>query len=532
MTTKIDRLYAFLKDPDGEKGRKEGLNLVHDLAQKTEINPLSQTLRAADKCLLIMAVKPKTGEDFILSCTPEETPSDWVNQFNAQGSETENVRVGVAPCTQSNAQALMNALPNLTPVPLGMTPSFGFGDRTGLATPGHVKAMQTQASQLAPIFAQQSIREMERTDRTADQVMADAAWGAFRAGWQGKVGADADHLKTTADVDQMAAAGFTFFTIDPSDHVDRKADDYTEIQVNEIFQKMLDDKIDGVKDSLGLYADKSFDLGSAKVVLDKNSLKRAVVKYGRGLAHIYRMAEHIAKAMAQRGFELEISVDETEQPTSILEHLFIALELKRHGVPFISLAPRFIGDFEKGVDFIGDMDRFESDLYQHTAIAEIYGPYKISLHSGSDKFGVYPQLGKITQKAFHVKTAGTSYLEALRTACRVDPGLFKKILNFSRDRFETDRATYHISATLAGTPVPDSLPADELEPLYLDEDNGRQILHVTYGSVLTERQDGVQGPYLFRDAINTLLIQHRDLHDQLLSDHLGKHLRLLASGDK
>src|SRR3569833_1299686 len=79
---------------------------------------------------------------------------------------------------------------------------------------------------IAPIFAQQSIREMTRTQRTPEQVMSDALNAAKASGWSGKQGADADHLKTPADVDRTAAAGFCFFTIDPSDHVDAKADDY------------------------------------------------------------------------------------------------------------------------------------------------------------------------------------------------------------------------------------------------------------------------------------------------------------------
>ena len=116
---------------------------------------------------------------------------------------------------------------------LGMTPSFGFGDRIGLATPGHVAAMNEAGAGMAPIFPQQSIREMTRTSRSPVQVMEDAFRGAEASGWTGVVGADADHLKTPADVDATAAVGFTFFTIDPSGHVDQKADDYSENQSSE-----------------------------------------------------------------------------------------------------------------------------------------------------------------------------------------------------------------------------------------------------------------------------------------------------------
>src|SRR3954469_12149788 len=111
---------------------------------------------------------------------------------------------------------------------LGLRPSFGFGDRLGLATPGHVEAMRRAGAGIEPIFPQQSIREMARTARTPRRVMDDALAGARESGWTGVTGADADHLKTPQDVDATAAVGFTFFTIDPSDHVDRHADDYDE----------------------------------------------------------------------------------------------------------------------------------------------------------------------------------------------------------------------------------------------------------------------------------------------------------------
>jgi hypothetical protein len=530
MTTATQLLHAFLQDPDGMQSRRAGLRLAESVAANFSVKPLTETLRAAEGGLLIMAEKRGPAQDLALVLTLKSSPPAWLDLFSGESAQIEGLQVLTAHCLPGNLPALQAALPNLVPVPLGVAPSFGFGDRIGLATPGHVEAMRAHGLHLTPIFAQQSIREMSRTERSPRQVMADAIWGAFRAGWQGPMGADADHLKNVEEVDYMADAGFTLFTIDPSDHVDQQADNYTDTQVDERFQNLLRDKVPGVRDALGLYAGKSLDLGSKKVEIEAPVLKRAAVKYGRALSHIYTMADRKAGAMSGGGFELEISVDETQQPTTVKEHLFIALELKRHGVSAVSLAPRFIGDFEKGVDYRGDVNRFETDLALHAAIAEHYGPYKISLHSGSDKFGVYPAVGRATKRAFHVKTAGTSYLEALRTACRINPDFFREIVEFSMNRFETDRATYHISATLAGTPAASGLSPVELERQFLDEDNGRQVLHVTYGSVLTAKDSGGRGSYIFRDRLNSLLFEHRNLHHRLLADHLGKHLRLLCGG--
>ncbi|MDR0416701.1 MAG: tagaturonate epimerase family protein, partial [Propionibacteriaceae bacterium] len=128
-----------------------------------------------------------------------------------------------AELTADNALALRQSLPWLRPTRLGLATSAGFGDRLGFSTPGHVAALQAVGETIRPIFAQQSVREMGRTRRTPRNVLDDATWGAFEAGWAGPVGADADHLKTTADIDACAAAGFVFFTLDPGDWVDSEA---------------------------------------------------------------------------------------------------------------------------------------------------------------------------------------------------------------------------------------------------------------------------------------------------------------------
>src|SRR5512138_2591427 len=106
--------------------------------------------------------------------------------------------------------------------PLGLSPSFGFGDRLGLATPGHIAAVR--GTKFAPVFAQQSVRENARTGRAPQQVMDDAKRAVEAAGWDLPWGADADHLKTVDDIPPFMEAGYTFFTVDPGEHVDNAAD--------------------------------------------------------------------------------------------------------------------------------------------------------------------------------------------------------------------------------------------------------------------------------------------------------------------
>ncbi len=455
----------------------------------------------------------------------------WFTRFGGEFSGVRGLWILVAPLSSANAAVLRRIAPHTRPQTLGVTSTFGFGDRIGLATPGHAMAAASAKGKILPVFAQQSIREMSRTERTACEVMDDATWGVFRAGWILPFGADADHLKTKSDVEVTAQAGFVFFTIDPSEYVDQKADDYDESQMEGKFRELIDDKVEGASDFIKLYRGKTFEIDNGhekiRVPFDELSLKHAAVKYGRALAHTYDIAGHVTKYMGSRPFELEISVDETPQPTSPLEHLFVALELKRHDTSIVGLAPRFVGDFEKAVDYKGDLSLFDESLRQHMAIAEQFGPYKISVHSGSDKLSVYPSFGRICKGRFHVKTAGTSYLEALRAVCRVDKEFFRSVIQFARQRFEADRASYHISARLDLAPEANELKDGELERIYLDNDHGRQILHVTFGSVLTEKTDD---GYRFRERIGAILRQNRELHEEVLRNHLGKHIQMLLMG--
>ncbi len=411
----------------------------------------------------------------------------------------------------------------IDPKPLGLRRSFGFGDRLGLATPGHIAAVR--GSTFTPIFAQQSIREMQRTDRTPLEVMRCARDAITAADYDGEWGADADHLQTPDDIVEVASTGFCFFTIDPSNHVDCEADDLPGDQLEGRIAAMGDAITPGQAEDL--YLGKTIELGGdiALTFDDVDALRRAVVKYGAALHHATVMATAIESAMAGEPFELELSVDETDTPTTPVEHLFIGLELRRLGVSVISLAPRFVGDFEKGIDYRGDHAEFEAHYRVHAAIARHCGPYKLSIHSGSDKFGVYPIMGRISGEHLHVKTAGTSYLEALRVVCRTEPDLFREIVAFSRGRFETDRATYHISGRLDDVPAEPT--ATQWERAYLDEDAGRQILHVTYGSVLTSGKS--QGGTPFKERILGALNTHEGLHCELVAEHLGRHIELLES---
>jgi hypothetical protein len=190
----------------------------------------------------------------------------------------------------------------------------------------------------------------------------------------------------------------------------------------------------------------------------------------------------------------------------------------------VSLAPRYVGRAEKGVDYLGNLAGFEEDIEAHAAIARTLtpdGPYKLSLHYGSDKFSIYPAFVRQTRGFAHLKTAGTSYLEALRTVAALDPGLFRDVYAFARRCYEEDRASYHVSAEIGRSPLPGDLGEADL-PALLEQFDAREILHVTFGSVLKEAS--------LRDQLLGLLREHPDHYAADLEKHFLRHLEPFANG--
>lgn len=427
--------------------------------------------------------------------------------------ETGADGVLLAPLTAENARTLRQRLPWLQPVTLGLQTSAGFGDRLGLATPGHVQAVR--GTGIAPIFAQQSVRENARTGRTPQQVLDDAMWGVLRSGWRNPWGADADHIKLPTDIESFVNAGYTFFTIDSGDYVDDAVETDDEATLAGKVQVLpWDDLRSSLADARARYL-KRFDLDELSLEFDEYTLYKALGKYGGALAHMARMAQRLCELSGQRPFELEISVDETGTTTTLLEHFYLAAELKRLDVPIVSLAPRFVGRFEKGVGYIGDLRELEQNLAGHASIMRFFGNhYKLSLHTGSDKFEVYEPAMRFTGGLVHLKTAGTSYLEALRLLASVDTALFREIWDFARAHYETDRRTYHVSATLDAT-VPAAELTDEQLPDLLNQFAPRQILHVTFGSALDT----------FGSALQADLRAHLADYDAYIRRHFAKHLQ-------
>jgi hypothetical protein len=418
-------------------------------------------------------------------------------QWSEHSLSGQSVHLALLPMDTPTAAWLRKQFTWLEPTPLGLAKSVGCGDRLGLATPGHIRAVRACKSGIRPILAQQSIREMTRTQRSPTQVVDDAMWGVFQEGWRTGYGADADHLKTFEDIDRCVEAGYTFYTFDPGAYVDN---DNQPSKFDALPWQELETT---AADTRARYGNR----------FDAETLQRSFVKYGGAIAQVTKLCRYLKTAMNGRPYEVEVSVDETDQPTTYAEHYIVASELRRMGVEWVSLAPRFVGRFEKGVDYIGDLQAFEQECAAHVKVIQELGPYKLSIHSGSDKFSIYPIVSRLAGDLVHLKTAGTSYLEALRSVARCDPDLFRNVYAMAHVRYGTDRASYHVSADPAHAPKVSLAGIDDLQSV-LDQFDAREMLHVCFGSILGK----------YGTEIKAVLDQNEETHYADLERHFARHL--------
>jgi hypothetical protein len=257
------------------------------------------SIAAAHRAVFFLGIK---GDDKYLGILyTGENPA--LDAFEGEECDTivdgKALNLRLCPTSYANALALHEALPFTKPRTLGLQTSAGCGDRLGLATPGHVWAIRKTLGQgsgqagIAPIFTQQSIREMERTERTPEDVLNDGTWGVFQEGWRNGYGADADHLKNTHDVDVCVAAGFTFYTFDPREHVDNDAhtDDLDTLEVK--FAALPWDRLEDSAAAMRERYRETFAVEDDYTLsFDRETLLRAACKYGKALRGLGRRDGH------------------------------------------------------------------------------------------------------------------------------------------------------------------------------------------------------------------------------------------------
>ncbi|MCB0196014.1 MAG: hypothetical protein KDJ65_28950, partial [Anaerolineae bacterium] len=166
--------------------------VADQLAALSDLTVYPASITGADGALYFLG---RRGSNKLLGILTAAGTTAFKGDSSEVTVDDQTLHLTLGPTSAANAAALRHKLPFLVARPLGLNKSAGCGDRLGLATPGHVRAVRE--STMAPIFAQQSMRENERTGRTPQSVMDDAMWGVFQEGWRDGFGADADHLKTT-----------------------------------------------------------------------------------------------------------------------------------------------------------------------------------------------------------------------------------------------------------------------------------------------------------------------------------------------
>jgi tagaturonate epimerase len=369
--------------------------------------------------------------------------------------------------------------------------SMGIGDRFARQGESQLAAF-VKARELgvdvAPVW-NKSNREhnIVHSEPTSVRGEADAAVKALR--WDRPYFVDADHIGIKT-VDRFLAPS-DFFTIDVADFIGKPVND---ADVREFVS--ANEKLVGKIQIPGIDQPLDATVGGIEAIARKYLY--AVQEAGR----IYR---YIESAKGRDNFIAEVSMDETDQPQTPLDLLFILAALGQEKIPLRTIAPKFTGRFNKGVDYVGDVKQFEREFNADLAVigfavSEFGLPVdlKLSVHSGSDKFSLYGPIRRALEKhqaGLHLKTAGTTWLAELAgLALAEGEGLriAREVYIRALDRFDELCAPYATVIDIDRKKLPSSeeiarwsgaqyfgaLNHDPLSPSY--NSSFRQLLHVGF----------------------------------------------------
>lgn len=424
----------------------------------------------------------------------------------------------LCPLTVENSKVIRELFEFTRPKShMGHAVTIGLGDRLGLASVGHIRTIRN--IDVFPVLAQQSMRELNLTGRVYEDVLASAVWAVFREGYKKGYGADGDHLKTHEEVKYALDCGYTMITLDCSEHIQN---DLADIPLNEViaqYDELPKDLTSALEDS---YLNTSITIDKKIAIeFNKDDFMRIVLTYLPAIKHASNIFNELLRG---REIDFEVSIDETLTATTPQAHFFVACQLIRHGVDVRSIAPRFVGEFQKGIDYRGDIAEFERDFLIHAKIADKFG-YKISVHSGSDKFSIFPIASRLTGGRYHLKTAGTSWLEAVRVIAMTVPSLYRELHTFALENLSEARKYYLITCDLSNIADISNTPDSKL-PEYLEQNDARQVLHITYGLMLQAKAP--DGSLRFRDRIFETLRENESDYIAALEKHIGKHFTALG----
>ena len=287
--------------------------------------------------------------------------------------------------------------------------SLGVGDRFAHQGRAQLQAC-AQAAELGvtivPVWNKSNREHMIVGSEPASvRVEADQAVAAL--GWKDAYYVDADHI-TLATVDRFVESS-DFFTLDVADAIGQAPEAGVVDEFLKAHPELIGTlEIDGILQPL---------------VVSRVSAEEIASKYLYAIRQAGAIYRHLAEAKGQTGFVTEVSMDETDRPQTPIELLLILAAIAGEGIPAQTIAPKFTGRFNKGVDYRGDVEQFEREFEADLAVIAFarrrYGlpdNLKLSVHSGSDKFSIYAPIRRALRKfdaGVHVKTAGTTWLEEL-----------------------------------------------------------------------------------------------------------------------
>ncbi|MEN8229174.1 MAG: tagaturonate epimerase family protein [Bacteroidota bacterium] len=285
--------------------------------------------------------------------------------------------------------------------------SFGVGDRFAHQGEAQLKAIikaKEVGIDIVPVW-NKSNREHQIIHSSPVDTRNEADAAVRRQQWDNPYYVDADHINLKT-VDPYIDHS-NFFTLDVADYI---GSEVSETEINDFLR--LAAPYEGNLVIPGI-ADPFIVTSTELTVITKNFLGAV-----REAAAIYN---HIASKKGADNFIAEVSMDEVENPQTPVELFFILLMIKQYGIPAQTIAPKFTGRFNKGVDYVGDVDQFKKEFEQDLLVIDhavktfdLSDNLKLSVHSGSDKFTIYPIMGELIDKydkGIHVKTAGTTWLE-------------------------------------------------------------------------------------------------------------------------
>ena len=319
--------------------------------------------------------------------------------------------------------------------------TIGMGDRFAHQGEAQLSAVQSATERGVPLHPvwNKSNREHTLIGTKPEGLRAEADAAVKALNWTAPYFVDADHINLHT-VDGFLVAS-DFFTLDVADYSGKPASP-------ESMAAFLEKRA-------GLVGLHHLPLLDAPLEITRADLERTAGKFLWAMQEAGRIYRHIADAKPADAFAVEVSVDETDTPQTPGELLIILAMIADEGIPAQTIAPKFTGRFNKGVDYVGDIAAFEREFDADLAVLAyavrefgLPDTLKISVHSGSDKFSLYPIINRLIKKhgcGLHVKTAGTTWLEeviGLAEAGEDGLAVAKEIYAGAHLRFEELTAPY------------------------------------------------------------------------------------------